>query len=417
MTAPLHDIRIVDLSNFVFGPVATQLLGDMGAEVIKVEPPGGDPTRGIGKSRNDGMGSFFLNLNRNKKSVVLDLKDSRDAEAFRRLLETADVLVHNMRSDAERKLGIDYSSLAPSYPRLIHAVALGFAKGGPYSERPAYDDVIQGLSGLAGLQSQLAGAPAYIPMLMADKLSGVALSNAICAALVSRCRTGRGQSVQVPMFETVTSFVLLEHLADAALAPSPDTPAVPLGYARALSPTHRPLSTADGLVCLVANTDAQWQRLFDLIGRPDYATDPRFANIGSRMRHLEALYAVVEGALRTRTTAEWLGAFENADIPASPVSSLQEVRSDPHLVHTGFFQTVPHATEGALLTTKSPYVFSASEPATCAGPPRLGEHTEEILQSLGLPPRGRNDEEPVPGERSPAPTSSPAAPDTRRSPR
>jgi crotonobetainyl-CoA:carnitine CoA-transferase CaiB-like acyl-CoA transferase len=382
MTGPLQGIRIVDLSNFVFGPVTTQLLADMGAEVIKVEPPSGDPTRGIGKSRSERMGSFFLNLNRNKKSIVLDLKRAEDAAAFGRLLETADVLVHNMRSDAESKLGIDYDSLAPRYPRLVHAVALGFGKNGPYSDRPAYDDVIQGLSGLAGLQTQVTGGPAYIPMLMADKLCGFALSNAICAALVARAQTGQGQSVQVPMFETVTSFVLLEHLADAALQPAAGTASSTLGYARALSPSHRPLSTSDGYLCLVANTDAQWKRLFEILGTSEYAEDPRFTSIGARMRNVDALYSIVENALRTRTTAEWLDAFAQADIPVSPASTLQDVRNDPHLAATGFFQSFEHETEGTLLSTKPPFVFSASGSAERSGPPRLGQHTAEILELL-----------------------------------
>jgi len=382
MIGPLQGIRVLDLSNFVFGPVSTQLLGDMGAEVIKVEPPSGDPTRGIGKSRSEGMGSFFLNLNRNKKSIVLDLKQSEDAEAFGRLLETADVLVHNMRSDAERKLGIDYDSLAPRYPRLVHAAALGFGKNGPYSDRPAYDDVIQGLSGLAGLQTQVTGAPAYVPMLMADKLCGFALSTAICAALVARGQTGRGQSVQVPMFETVTSFVLMEHLADAAIEPAAGTPSPALGYARALSPAHRPLSTSDGYLCLVANTDAQWKRLFEILGTSECAADPRFTSIGARMRNVEALYSIVENALRTRTTTEWLDAFAQADIPASPASTLQDVRKDPHLAATEFFQSYQHETEGTLLTTKPSFSFSASGSAQRCGPPRLGQHTAEILASL-----------------------------------
>lgn len=381
---PLAGIVVLDLSNFVFGPLATQWLADMGADVIKVEPPEGDPTRGVGRARHPGMGSLFLNLNRNKRSVVLDLKQSWDREALDRLLQRADVLVHNMRPAAERKLGLDYPSLAGRFPRLVHAAALGFGSGGPYSDRPAYDDVIQGLSGLAGLQGQVSGAPAYVPMLMADKLCGIVLSNAITTALYARQRSGRGQSVQVPMLETMAAFVMYDHLADAAFEPSPDHPqAFSPGYARALSPWHRPLPTLDGHVCVVANTDAQWRRLFEAIGRPECAADPRFASIGDRMRHLDALYALVEDALRAQPTAHWLSVLEAADLPASAASSLAQVRDDPHLKATGFFQRIEHPTEGTLLTTDVPTRWSDTPASIRCAAPRLGEHTASVLRWAG----------------------------------
>jgi crotonobetainyl-CoA:carnitine CoA-transferase CaiB-like acyl-CoA transferase len=382
MSGPLSGVVVVDITNFVFGPVATQILADMGADVIKIEPPEGDPTRGIGRRRSEGMGSFFLNLNRNKRSVVLDLKQPQAREAMLRLLGTADVLVHNMRESAVHKLGLGYDALSGSFPRLVYAAAKGFGDG-PYSRRPAYDDVIQGLSAITGLNARATGTPGYAPMLLTDKLCGVYLSSAIAMALVHRERSGRGQAVSVPMFETMASFNLLEHLADAVLAPTGDEAPAPVGYARVFGENHRPLATADGHICLIANTDAQWRRLFELLGCPDHADDPRFASIGRRMENVTELYSIVEQQLRRRTTADWLEAMATADIPAGPANSLQDLREDPHLQQQGFFQTLSHPTEGPLLMPGIPFGFSQTPGAIRRGPPRLGEHTAEVLSALG----------------------------------
>lgn len=383
MSGPLAGILVIDLTNFVFGPVATQMLGDMGAEVIKVEPPDGDPTRGIGRARNAGMGSFFLNLNRNKRSIVLDLKQPDAAEALQRLLAKADVLVHNMRASAAGKLRLDYEQLRYRFPRLIHAAATGFGAGGRYSERPAYDDVIQGLSAVTGLNERAHGLPAYAPMLLTDKLCGVYLSSAIAMAIVHRERTGHGQAVTVPMFETVTSFNLLEHLADAALAPAAEEAAATPGYQRVFSEHHRPLPTADGFICIIANTDAQWQRLFALLGRPELAQDSRFATIGQRMAHVSSLYGLVGDHLRERSTAQWLSELQAADIPAGPANDLEALRVDPHLTDRGFFRRFEHPSEGPILMTDIPIGFSSSPGSVRLGPPRLGEHTEQVLGELG----------------------------------
>lgn len=329
------------------------------------------------------MGSFFLNLNRNKRSVVLDLKRGEAREAMLRLLATTDVLVHNMRESAVQKLGLGYDALSKQFPRLIHAAAKGFAEGGPYSQRPAYDDVIQGLSAVTGLNARATGMPGYAPMLLTDKLCGIYLSSAIAMALVNRARTGKGQAVTVPMFETMASFNLLEHMADAVLAPSGDEPSAPLGYARVFGAQHRPLATADGHICLIANTDAQWQRLFGLLECPDHAGDPRFHTIGTRMANVEALYAIVEQRLQRRTTAEWLEALAKADIPAGPANELEDLRQDPHLRQQGFFQTFVDPVEGAMLMPGVPFGFSDTPGRIRRGPPRLGEHTSEVLSSLG----------------------------------
>jgi crotonobetainyl-CoA:carnitine CoA-transferase CaiB-like acyl-CoA transferase len=383
MSGPLSGVVIVDVTNFVFGPVATQILADMGADVIKIEPPEGDPTRDIGRRRSEGMGSFFLNLNRNKRSVVLDLKRPEAREAMLRLLGTADVLVHNMREIAVQKLGLGYDALSVKYPRLVHAAAKGFGDVGPYAHRPAYDDVIQGLSAITGLNAKANGTPGYAPMLLTDKLCGVYLSSAISMALVHRERSGKGQSVSVPMFETMASFNLLEHMADAVLAPSGEETEAPVGYARVFGEHHRPFATSDGYLCLIANTDAQWRRLFELLGCPEHAQDPRFLTIGARMDNVTVLYSIVAELLQRRTTAEWLELLAKSDIPAGPANGLEELRRDPHLQQQGFFQTIVHPTDGALLMPGVPFGFSETPGAIRRAPPRLGEHTAEVLCALG----------------------------------
>lgn len=379
MAGALEGIRVIDITTFLMGPVATQMLGDMGADVIKIEPPEGDPTRGIGQKRSPGMGSFFLNLNRNKRSVVLDLKQASGRAQLQSLIAGADVVVHNMRAGAAERLGVDYASLAGRFPRLIHATAQGFGKGGRYFDRPAYDDVIQGLSGVPGLNRRMTGQPGYIPMLMADKLCGVYLYSAIVTALLHRERAGIGQEVQLPMLEAMTGFNLHEHMADHVFVPEPDKAAAPLGYGRVFSAVHRPLGTRDKPLCIVANTDAQWHRLFALIGRSDLRDDARFATIGQRMTHVVELYDLVEAELGTKTREAWLEAFAAAEIPAGPANELEDVRADPHLAETDFFQVFDHESEGQLLMPRSAMMLSAAPAEIRLGPPRLGQHTDEVL--------------------------------------
>lgn len=385
MAGPLAGVRVIDATSFLFGPIATQMLGDMGADVIKVEPPGGDPTRGVGKTRTPLMGSMFLNVNRNKRSVVLDLKSEEGSAAMRRLLGEADVFVHNIRAPALRKLSLDYASLKADFPNLIQAAANGFGVRGRYFGRPAYDDVIQALSGLVGLNERASGRADYVPMLMADKICGLFLANAISNALFHREKTGRGQEIQVPMFESMVAFNLMDHLADGVFAPENATEeAMPFGYPRVLSQSHRPLPTGDGFICVIANTDAQWRRLFEVIGHGELADDPRYASIASRMTHIDNLYETIEGALRARHTDEWVTLFEAADVPAAPVRDLNGLRQDPHLADTGFFRTVAHDSEGALLTTDIPVALSDSPGSIVRLPPRLGQHTGEVLREIGL---------------------------------
>lgn len=379
---PLAGVRVIDLTVNILGPVATQILGDMGAEVIKIEPPQGDPIRQVGPRRSTGMGAFFLNTNRNKRSVVLDLKQQDAREVLFRLVEGADVLVHNMRLSAAARLGLDHATLSARNPRLIYASGTGFRKDSSWRDRPAFDDVIQGMSGIADMHARRDGEPRYVPMVIADKFCGHALASAIGMALYRRERTGRGQEVHVPMTETMLNFNLIEHLWGAVL----NEPEQGLGYIRMLTPFRRPYATQDGHICLLANTDDQWRRLFGAIGQPELAEDPRFARLVDRALHLPALYALVEEAMATATTEEWIRRLDEADIPNGPVLRLDRMLDDPYLAETGYFQRVEHPTEGPMITTAVPVEFSESPGAVRRLAPRLGEHTEEVLREAGFSP-------------------------------
>ena len=377
---PLAGVRVIDLTVNILGQVATQVLGDMGAEIIKVEPPQGDPIRQVGPRRSPGMGAFFHNTNRNKRGVVLDLKRPEAREALLRLVDGADVFVHNMRLGAAARLGLDHASLSARNPRLIYASGTGFRKDSSWRDRPAFDDVIQGMSGIADMHARRDGEPRYVPMVIADKFCGHALASAIGMALYRRERTGEGQEVHVPMTETMLNFNMIEHLWGAVL----DEREQGMGYIRMLTPYRRPYATQDGHICLLANTADQWRRLFTAIDRPDLAQDPRFAKLVDRALNLPALYALVEEAMGTATTAEWMARLDAADIPNGPVLTLDGLLDDPYLRETGYFQHVEHPTEGRMITTAVPTEFSESPGGVRCLAPRLGQHTAEVLREAGL---------------------------------
>src|SRR5205085_2377792 len=336
MPGPLAGIRVIEVAIAVLGPFAAQILGDMGAEVIKVETPDGDPMRQIGPARNPGIAAYFLNVNRNKKSLVLDLKRPAAQAAMRRLAATADVFVHNMRPAAAARLGIDYQAIEAVNPRIVYAWASGWRADGPARDRAAFDDVIQGESGLAALNGGSDGPPRYVPMVVGDKVSAHVLAGAVAMALYAREKTGRGQEVHVPMMETMAAFNLVDHLWHGVFG----EPEKGLGYPRMLTPYRRPYATRDGHVCLLATTDRQWRNLFAAMDCPELADDPRFAALDQRTANIDELYTLLAERMKQRSTAEWRTRLDEFDVPNGIVNDLKGVLADPYLRDTGFFRQI-----------------------------------------------------------------------------
>jgi crotonobetainyl-CoA:carnitine CoA-transferase CaiB-like acyl-CoA transferase len=380
MSGPLAGVRVLDLTINVLGPLATQILGDMGADVIKIESPEGDPMRHSGLSKNPGMAQLFMNTNRNKKSVVLDLKKREPREALLKMVETADVFVHSTRPQTAERLGVSYAALSARNPRLVYAYAPGYRSDGPNRDRPAFDDVIQGESGIAAMIGRGSGEPRYIPMVMADKFCGHVLASAIGMALYARERTGKGQEVVVPMLETMLSFNLVEHLWTNFFEEDRSN----LGYSRIFSAHRRPYATRDGYICMLAVSDEQWRRVFQVIGRPELAQDERFAKLNARTRNIGTLYEILASELRRKTTAEWQQLLDAADLPNGRVNELANMAEDPYLAQTGFFRHYDHPTEGSMVTTAVPVHFSETPASLRLKPPALGEHTEEVLREHGM---------------------------------
>lgn len=380
-TGALTGIRILDLTSVVFGPYATQMLGDMGADVIKIESPEGDVMRAASPARHPGMGAVYLNSNRNKRSIVLDLKQPAARDVLMRLVSTADVFVHSMRPQAMTKLGLDHETLKTANPEIIHCSAWGYGSGGPYADKPAYDDIIQAMSGAADLTRRqgLTEEPAFVPAILADKTAGLHVAIALLTAIVHKVRTGRGQSVEVPMFESLASFMLVEHLAGAVFEPAEG----PMGYQRLLAPHRKPYRTADGYITVLPYTTKQWRSFFTLADRPEMLEDPRVNDAGLRSRVIGELYQMVAGIMPSRTSAGWLEALEQADIPAMPVNSLEDVLADRHLAETGFFREYDHPSEGRIRTPAPPMRFSDSPATIRKGAPRLGEDSRTVLGEAG----------------------------------
>ena len=381
MAGPLAGTTVIDLTTVVMGPYATQILGDLGAQVIKIEAPGGDNVRHVGPMRNHGMGHMFMHLNRNKKSVVLDLKQPAGREALLRIAAKADVLIYNIRPQAMQRLRLGYADVAAANPRIIYVGAYGYGQQGPYATRPAYDDLIQGMTGIPWLAQQAGSEdPRYIPATLADRIVGLHAVYAVTTALYHRERNGEGQSVEVPMFECMSQMVLGDHLGGRTF----DPPLGPSGYARVLAPERRPFRTRDGYVCVLMYNDKQWQSFFRLIGREDlFRDDPRFNTHENRSSRIAEANAFVAGEMLNRTTAEWLIALKEADIPCAPMNSIDSVIDDKHLNRTGFIRTEKHPSEGVLRTTGAATQWSRTPTAPQCGAPRLGEHGGEVLRAAG----------------------------------
>lgn len=382
MAGALEGVRIVELSTVVLGPWAAQMLGDMGADVIKIETPDGDTTRKLGPRRNEGMAALFLTVNRNKRSIVLDLTHEAGHEALFRIVGKADVFLHNLRPRVAAKLGLQHEHFAARFPHLIYCATYGFRSAGPMADSPAYDDVIQAASGLCDLVGSTADQPRYVPTIVADKTSAYNVVAGILAALFRRERSGRGQAIEVPMFETLVDYVMVEHLSGATFEPPIDK----MGYQRILNRERRPYPTRDGFLAVLPYTDENWRALFRLAGREELMRDPRFSSIAVRVVNSEAVYATLAEIIATRTTQEWLTDLGKANIPVMTVNSKESLLTNAQLAESGFWRLVDHPTEGRLRMTDPPIRFSDSPSSVRRMPPRLGEQSREILGEAGFSP-------------------------------
>jgi len=378
---PLAGFRVIDVTTVLLGPYAAQWLGDLGADVIKVEaPPTGDVTRAIGPARHAGMSGTFLNVNRNKRSIALDLKQESARAALRTLIGTADVFLHNMRAQAIGRLGFAYDDVARLKPDIVYCGAFGYSQKGPYASRPAYDDLVQAHAGLAAMAARIDGVPRFAPTVMADKMIGIVTAMSVMAALIHRQKTGEGQQVEVPMFETLTSYMAVEHLSGAGFEP----PLSKTGYARLTTPYRRPYRSKDGYIALIPYTDKHWRGIFEIAGRADMAADSRFSTYGGRTANIHELYQFLDEIAATRTNAEWMEACLAKEIPCAPVTDLDELLNDEHIRAVGLFERHEHPTEGATVLTGTPVTFSRS-PASIRSPaPRFGEHGAELLRAAGV---------------------------------
>lgn len=379
-TGPLAGVRVVELASVVLAPWACQVLGDLGADVIKVEPPAGDSNRQVGPGSEQAMGVLYLTCNRNKRSLVLDLKQPAGLAAFLALLAEADVLVHNLRPAALGRLGLAPEGLCARYPRLIVCGTYGFSKLGPRADEAAYDDAIQAASGVAGLETLRGGEPRFLPTIVADKTTALAVVYAVLAALFQRERSGRGQAIEVPMFETLVSFLSAEHLYGLAFEP----PRGSAGYPRVLASQRRPFRTRDGHLALLPYLDAHWFAFCERVARPDLAADPRFTDLPGRIAHREPFNALLAELVETRSTAEWLALLDGSGVPASPVPTLADLIEDRQLRASGFWELHDHPTLGVLRMPGIPTTFSDTPGSIRRLPPRLGEHSREVLAEAGL---------------------------------
>lgn len=381
-TGPLAGIRILDMTQFILGPVATQIMGDMGADVIKVESPSGDANRYIGPRQHAGMATLYLGMNRNKRSIVLDLRKPEALQALYKMAAQCDVFMHSMRPDAASKLGVGAEQIMQHNPRIIYATAPGYRSDGPKRNDPAYDDVIQGESGIAGINMKAYGEPRYLPTVLADKFCGHVLASHISMALFERERSGLGQTVEVPMFESMLAFNMIEHMWTAQL----DDPNGTIGYPRALMKERRPFKTKDGYICLMATTDPQYVNLFKAIGRSELIEDMRFNSVTARSERFLELYEILGLELAKESTATWEQRLTAASIPNARARMLDELQTDPYIVQTKFFQTLEHPIAGKTHTPSIPVRYSRT-PAQLRSPaPILGEHTSSVLHEFGFSP-------------------------------
>jgi len=377
---PLEGVKVVDLTSVVVGPLATQILADHGAEVVKVETKAGDLVRFMnGKSVTPGMGAKFLHLNRNKRSIVLDLKQAAGRAALLRLVERADVLVWNVRPPAMARLKLAYDDVRSVNPSIVYCGVFGFGQDGRYRDKPAYDTILQGAGGMAALQHRATGEPRFVPMVVVDKISGLIAAQMIAMALYRRARTGEGCAIEIPMFENLAKFVLEEHLYLRTFEP----PLGPAGDPRLLDPRGKPVKTKDGWISISANTDEQAFAFFAAIGRPELKDDPRFASVPARFANVGEYFELRAAALAGKTTAEWVAIFDRHDVPAMAYNTLDDLLGDPHLADAGFFELKDHPTEGKIRNFRLPNKWSSGTRREWNPAPKLGEQSVDILRELG----------------------------------
>lgn len=379
-SGPLSGIRVLDLTAVLLGPFATQILGDFGAEIVKVESPAGDHMRANGVSLHPGMSSIFLAVNRNKRSLCLDLGQPGGANVLRRLVGQFDVFVHNMRIDAIERLGFGYEAVRAINPQIVYCAATGFDQDGPDAAKPAFDDIIQAASGMVALNGMGREQPDYIPMLVADKTAGMAVVNAVLAALFHREKTGRGQYIEVPMLETLAGFVLAEHMGGMTFEAS-DKPA---GYARVMNGGRRPYATKDGHLAMLPYTGDHWCAFFEHAGRPDLIETFSVKDRQKLNANIRAVYDAVGVLMLERKTAEWMAICMACDIPATPIYTLDELPAHPQLKAVDLFQTMQHPSEGSIRYVRPATKFAQTPASVRAPAPRLGEHSLEVLREAGF---------------------------------
>ena len=380
MSGPLKGLKIIELTSVVLGPWAAQILADMGAEVIKVEAPFGDSNRQLGASRNPNMAALYLSNNRNKRSLVLDLKQASARDALLKIIKDCDVFLHNNRPQVMTKLKLEYNDIKSVNENIIYCGTYGYSKDGPYGEKGALDDSIQAASGIAALNELVLGEPRYLPTVVADKTTAITVVYSILAALFHRERTGSGQEVEVPMFETMVSFVMAEHLWGEIFEPPLDK----AGYTRLMSHHRKPYKTKDGYIAVLPYMNNHWKTFCEKAERQDLIEDDRFKNLSSRVENIDDTYSETGKILSTKTTQEWLDIFADTKVPVIVVNSLDDLFTDPHLEAVGFWQDFDHPTEGKLKMPGFPAKFSKTPATIRKHAPNFGEHSLEILAEAGI---------------------------------